>query len=48
MKAARDDFDREKNQYYRLRYRELEMLRLLPVARAAAEAFKGRERLDGS
>ena len=37
--AARTDFERERNNYYLDRYEELENLRLLPVARAVADAF---------
>ena len=36
---ARPDFDREKDNHYLDRYEELERLRLLPVARAVADAF---------
>lgn len=37
--AARPDFDREKDNYCLDRYEELEKFRLLPVARAVADAF---------
>ena len=37
--AVQAAVDREKNDYYLDRYEELETLRLLPVARAVAEAF---------
>ncbi len=48
VRAAQGDFDRGKYQYYRLRYRELERLRLLAAARAVAEAFEGCDRLDSA
>ena len=44
--AARPAVDREQNDYYLDRYEELETLRLLPVARAVAEAFDTRPLLD--
>ena len=44
--AVQATFDREKNDYYLDRYEELEKLRLLPVARAVADAFEARALLD--
>ena len=44
--AARTDFEREKNSDYLDRYEELENLRLLPVARAVADAFVAQPLLD--
>ena len=41
-------FEYQKRDYYRYRYRELEDLRLLPAARAVAEAFEGRAVLDAA
>ncbi len=46
VQAAQADFDREKNSYYLERYEELRRQRLLPAARAVAEAFENEERLD--
>ena len=44
--AAQTDFERGKNNYYLDRYEELENLRLLPVARAVADAFGAQPLLD--
>ena len=44
--AAETDFDREKNDYYLDRYEELEKLRLLPVAREVAGAFRAQPLID--
>ena len=44
--ACQADFDRERDDYYLDRYEELEKQHLLPVARAVADAFDGRSRLD--
>ena len=44
--AARTDFERERNNYYLDRYEELENLRLLPVARAVADAFGAQPLLE--
>ena len=44
--ACRSTFEFEKNQYYLRRHDELDNLRLLPVARAVAEAFAAQERLS--
>ena len=44
--VAQADFEREKNSYYLDRYEELENLRLLPVARAVADAFGAQPLLD--
>ena len=44
--AAEADFDREKNDYYLDRYEELEKLRLLPVAREVAGAFRAQPLID--
>ena len=44
--AVQAAFDREKNDYYLDRYEELEKLRLLPVARAVADAFDTQPLLD--
>ena len=46
--AVQAAFDREKNDYYLDRYEELEKLRLLPVARAVADAFDTQVLLDDS
>jgi len=46
VSACQAGFDRERDQYYLDRYEELEKRRLLPVARAVADAFDGRPRLD--
>ena len=45
--AAQADFEEKKGRYYLQRYNELQEQRLLPVARAVAEAFEQRERLNG-
>ena len=44
--AVQAAVDREKDDYYLDRYEELETLRLLPVARAVAEAFDTKPLLD--
>ena len=44
--AAQAVFDREKNDYYLDRYEELERSRLLPAARAVADAFEAQPLLD--
>ena len=44
--AAQAAFDREKNDYYLDRYEELERSRLLPAARAVADAFEAHPLLD--
>ena len=44
--AARTDFERERNNYSLDRYEELENLRLLPVARAVADAFGAQPLLE--
>ena len=44
--AAQTDFDREKNNCYLDRFEELERLRLLPIARAVADAFEAQPELD--
>ena len=44
--AVQAAFDREKNDYCLDRYEELEKRRLLPVARALADAFEAHPRLD--
>ena len=44
--AVQAAFDREKNDYYLDRYEELEKLRLLPIARAVAEAFGAQPLLE--
>ena len=44
--AAQAAVDREKDDYYLDRYEELEMQRLLPVARAVADAFDTESLLD--
>ena len=46
MAAAQGAVDREKEDYYLDRYEELEALRLLPAARAVANAFDTRPLLD--
>ena len=44
--ACRPGFVRERDDYYLDRYEELEKQRLLPAARAVADAFEARPRLD--
>ena len=44
--ACRPGFVRERDDYYLDRYEELEKQRLLPVARAVADAFEAQPRLD--
>ena len=44
--AAQAAFDRMRDGYYLDRYEELEKLRLLPAARAVADAFKAQSLLD--
>lgn len=46
VRRTRRDFDRRKNIYYADRLQELEDRGLLPVARAVAQSFRDRERLD--
>ena len=46
--AVRPDFEQKKGRYYLQRYNELHDQGLLPAARAVAEAFEKRERLDGA
>lgn len=48
VEAVRADFDQKKGRYYLQRYNELQDQGLLPAARAVAEAFENRERLDGA
>ena len=48
VEAVRPDLDQKKGRYYLQRYNELHDQGLLPAARAVAEAFEGRERLDGA
>ena len=44
--ACEAEFARERDDYYLDRYEELEKQHLLPVARAVADAFESRPRLD--
>ena len=46
VEAATATFEAEKDDYYVDRYRELERMALLPVAREVAAAFRGRTRLS--
>ena len=46
VSACQAGFDRARDDYYLDRYEELEKRRLLPVARAVADAFDGRPRMD--
>ena len=46
VEAVRTEFEQKKGRYYLQRYNELQDQRLLPPARAVAEAFEKRERLD--
>ena len=48
MEAVRPDLEQKKGRYYLQRYNELHDQGLLPAARAVAEAFEERERLDGA
>ena len=48
VEAVRADFEQKKGRYYLQRYNELQDQGLLPAARAVAEAFGERERLDGA
>ena len=48
VEAVRADFEQRKGRYYLQRYNELQEEGLLPAARAVAEAFGERERLDGA
>ena len=48
VEAVRADFEQKKGRYYLQRYSELQDQGLLPAARAVAEAFENRERLDGA
>ena len=48
VEAVRADFEQKKGRYYLQRYNELQEQGLLPAARAVAEAFEERERLDGA
>ena len=48
VEAVRADFDQKKGRYYLQRYNELQDQGLLPAARAVAEAFEKRDRLDGA
>ena len=48
VEAIRPDFEQKKGRYYLQRYNELQDQGLLPAARAVAEAFEERERLDGA
>ena len=48
VEAVRPDFEQKKGRYYLQRYNELQDQGLLPAARAVAEAFEKRERLDGA
>lgn len=48
VEAVRPDFEQKKGRYYLQRYNELHDQGLLPAARAVAEAFEERERLDGA
>ena len=48
VEAVRADFEQKKGRYYLQRYNELHDQGLLPAARAVAEAFEERERLDGA
>lgn len=45
VEAARADFDRQKNTYYKHRFSELENLEMLSVGRSVAAEFRGRPRL---
>ena len=47
VEAVRADFEEKKGRYYLQRYNELHDQGLLPAARAVAEAFENRDRLDG-
>ena len=48
IEAVRADFEQKRGRYYLQRYNELQDQGLLPAARAVAEAFEKRERLDGA
>ncbi len=48
VEAVRADFEEKKGRYYLQRYNELQDQGLLPAARAVAEAFEKRDRLDGA
>ena len=48
VEAVRPDLEQKKGRYYLQRYNELHDQGLLPAARAVAEAFEERERLDGA
>lgn len=48
VEAVAADFEQKKGRYYLQRYNELHDQGLLPAARAVAEAFEKRERLDGA
>ncbi len=48
VEAVRADFDQKKGRYYLQRYNELQDQGLLTAARAVAEAFEKRDRLDGA
>ena len=48
VEAVRADFEQKKGRYYLQRYNELHDQGLLPAARAVADAFENRERLDGA
>ena len=48
VEAVRVDFDQKKGRYYLQRYNELQDQGLLSAARAVAEAFENRDRLDGA
>ena len=46
VEEARADFERQRNDYYGHRFRELEKLEMLPVGRSVATRFRGRSRLS--